>query len=38
MKIQDLLAVEMETMLADMSCTLGWCGALIGSCGNTPKT
>ncbi|CDB30765.1 MAG: hypothetical protein V8T29_07055 [Oscillospiraceae bacterium] len=45
MKIQDLLAVEMENisrsdeaMLADMSCTLGWCGALIGSCGNTPKT
>ena len=34
MKIQDLLAVEMENisrsdeaMLADMSCTLGWCGA-----------
>ena len=27
-----------EAMLADMSCTLGWCGALIGSCGNTPKT
>ena len=45
MKIQGLLAVEMENiprsdqaMLADMSCTLGWCGALIGSCGNTPKT
>ncbi len=42
MKIQDLLAVEMENisrsdeaMLADMSCTLGWCGALIGSCGKT---
>lgn len=45
MKIQDLLAIEMEnisrsdeTMLADMSCTLGWCGTWIGSCGNTPKT
>lgn len=44
MKIQDLLAVEMENisrsdeaMLADMSCTLGGCGIEngVGACGES---